>query len=132
MGFSARTSVFLGFLLFCVQLNFIAQSGDSPTELKIRQLVEKKAAYHRLTGGEQDGYQIKIHFGIDKDKALAVRSKFMSRFNEYTAHEVQYDQPNWVVLVGDYKTILEAFEVKKKIEAEFPAFIVKGKIRVRD
>lgn len=128
----ARTSVFLCVLLFCVHLHFIAQSGDSPIELKVRQLVEKKAGYHRLTGGQQDGYQIKIHFGIDKDKALAVRSKFMSRFSEYTTHEVQYDQPNWVVLVGDYKTILEAFEVKKKIEGEFTAFIVKGKIRVQD
>jgi hypothetical protein len=101
------------------------------TQSKVKQVVEKKAEYHRLTDGEQDGYRIKIHFGIDRDKAKTVRNKFATSFENYLTYE-EYQQPNWVVLVGDYKTKLEAFEVMKKIQSEFPnSFIVKGKIKVK-
>ncbi|MCW3078469.1 MAG: Sporulation related domain protein [Bacteroidetes bacterium] len=108
-----------------------AQDNQLQTQLKVNQLIEKKAEYHRLSGGEQDGYRIKIHFGVDRDKMRSVKTKFSSRFNEFATYE-DYQQPNWVILVGDYKTKLEAFESLKKIQAEFPnAFIVKGKIKVR-
>ncbi|MBI2720981.1 MAG: hypothetical protein HYX39_02285 [Bacteroidetes bacterium] len=105
-----------------------AQQNQLQTQLKVNQLIDKKAEYHRLTGGEQDGYRIKIYFGVDKDKMKLVKTKFSSRFNEFRTSE-DYEQPNWVVLVGDFKTKLEAYEAKKRIEAEFPAFIVKGKIK---
>lgn len=105
-----------------------AQQNQLQTQLKVNQLIEKKAEYHRLSGGEQDGYRIKIYFGVDKDKMKLVKTKFSTRFTEFKTYE-DYEQPNWVVLVGDFKTKLEAYEAKKRIEAEFPAFIVKGKIR---
>jgi len=104
---------------------------QAQTQLKVKELIEKKADYHRMTGGDQDGYRLKIHFGIDRDAAEAMRIKFSTRFAEYSTHK-EYQQPNFVVLVGDYKTKLEAFESLKKIQSEFPnAFIVKGKIKVR-
>ena len=105
----------------------MAQSTQAQTQLKVKQLIEKKAEFHRLTGGEQDGYRIKIHFDVDRDKAKNTRSKFSVRFGEYHTYE-EYQQPYWVVLVGDFKTKLEAFEAYKKIQPEFPAFIVRGKI----
>lgn len=108
-----------------------AQDNQLQTKLKVNQLIEKKAEYHRLTGGDQDGYRIKIHFGVDRDKMRIVKTKFSTRFNEFNTYE-DYQQPNWVILVGDYRTKLEAFESLKKIQGEFPnAFIVKGKIKVR-
>ncbi len=119
---------FCFFSLLTLQLS---AQDQAQTQLKVRQLVEKKSEYHRLTGGELDGYRIKIHFGVDRDKAKAVHTKFSARFTECRADE-EYQQPNWVVLVGDYKTKLEAFESLKKIQAEFPtAFIVKSKIKTR-
>jgi hypothetical protein len=100
-------------------------------QLKVKQLVEKKGEYHRLNGGEQEGYRIKIHFGVDRDQAKNIRTKFSARFPEYDTHE-EYQQPNFVILVGDFKTKLEAFKEKKKIESEFPtAFIVKDKIKLK-
>ena len=123
-------------LYFCFLLlpfsNFIfGQDSQIQTQLKVKQLIEKKAEYHRLTGGEQDGYRIKIHFGVDRDKAHLVKNKFSARFNEYKTYE-EYQQPNFVILVGDYKTKLEAFESLKKIQIEFPnAFIVKDKVRLK-
>lgn len=118
------------FILLAAAVNF-AQDAQLQTQLKVKQLVDKKAEYHRLTHGELDGYRIKIHFGGDSDKAKAVSAKFAARFPEYTIHE-DYQLPYFVVLIGDFKTVLEAFETKKKVEEEFPtAFIVKVKIRPR-
>ena len=103
--------------------------GQDATQLKVNQLIEKKAEYHRLTNGEIDGYRIKIHFGIDKEVAKNVRSKFSAKFPDLATHE-EYQQPNFVVLVGDFKTKLEAFEALKKIQIEFTnAFIVKEKVK---
>jgi sporulation related protein len=105
-------------------------SQQTQTQLKVKELVEKKAEYNRLTGGEQEGYRIKIHSGVDSDAAAAIRTKFSARFGEYSSYK-EYRLPDFVVLVGDFKTKLEAFESLKKIKPEFPnAFIVKGKIKV--
>ena len=68
---------------------------------------------------------------MDRDAAEAERTKFSTRFADFPT-DIDYQQPNFVVLVGDYKTKLEAFESLKKIQGEFPnAFIVKGKIKVK-
>ena len=105
--------------------------GQNDTELKVNQLIEKKAEYHKLTNGEMDGYRIKIHFGIDSDAAKNVRSKFSAKFSDISTYQ-EYQQPNFVILVGDFRTKLEAFEALKKIQIEFTnAFIVKGKVKPR-
>ncbi len=126
-----KLSLFLIGICFLFAGSVSAQDNQFQTQLKVKQLIEKKAEYHRLSGGAQDGYRIKIHFGVDSDKARAVKNKFSSRFNEYNTHE-EYQQPNFVILVGDYKTKLEAFQSLKKIQPEFPnSFIVKAKIQLK-
>jgi hypothetical protein len=108
-----------------------AQDNQAQTQLKLQQAIQKKSEYHRLTNGVQDGYRIKIHFGIDREAAENVRTKFSKTFSEYDTYK-EYQQPNFVVLVGDFKTKLEAFESLRKIKPEFPtAFIVKEKINVK-
>jgi hypothetical protein len=121
-------------IMFCIAIaltsGVAAQQNTEVTELKVRQLIDKKAEYHRLTNGEQNGYRIKIHFGIDRETAKAVRTRFSTSFPDHNPYE-EYQQPNFVVLVGDYRTKLEAFKALKKFKGEFPnAFIVKGKIKL--
>ena len=97
----------------------------------MQQAVQKKAEYHRITNGLQDGYRIKIHFGVDRDAAENIRVKFSKSFPDYNTYK-EYQQPNFVVLVGDFKTRLEAHESLQKIKSEFPtAFVVKEKISVK-
>lgn len=131
MRVTYKSAIISGFFLVCFRSHVIAQSSKAQTESKVNQLIAKKAEYNRLTNGEEDGYRIKIHFGVDRDKAEAVRTKFAMRFTDYDT-KLDYQQPNFVVLVGDYKTKLEAFESLKKIQAEFPnSFIVRGKIKMQ-
>jgi len=124
--------------LIIIYLFLISWSGFSQenpvnpqlqTELKVKQLAEKKATYNKMNNGEYDGYRIKIHFGVDRVKAREIKTKFAAKFPDYTPYE-DYDQPNFIITVGDFRTKLEAFEALKKIQVEFPnGFIVKSKIR---
>jgi len=116
---------------YYAQENPLNNPVQTQTQLRLTELIEKKAEYHRLTHGQRDGYRIKIHFGVDRETAENVKSKFSSMFNDLAVY-MDYQQPDFVVLVGDYKTKLEAFESLKKIQSEFPiAFIVKAKINTK-
>ncbi len=104
-------------------------SNNIQTSLKVRALQEKKEEFHKRTNGESDGYRVKIHFSADKTKAREVQSKFSSKYSDIATYE-DYQQPNFVINVGDFKTKLEAYELLKKIKEDYPyAFIVKSKIR---
>jgi hypothetical protein len=104
-------------------------SSAIQTSLKLRALQEKKAEYHRRTNGETDGYRVKIHFGSDRSKAEEIQSKFSAKYSEIPTYQ-EYQQPNFVIMIGDYKTKLEAFEAMKRIKEDYPyAFIVKSKVR---
>lgn len=107
-----------------------ARAQSSPdADIKLKVLSEKNAEYHKKTDGELDGYRIKIHFGIDKTAAREVKQKFSTLYPDIIPYE-EYKQPNFVIVVGDFKTRVEAFEVFKKIQPDFPnAFIIKSKVK---
>ena len=126
---------FLFLLCLCGLSFYDVFSQENPnssaiqTSMKVKALQEKKAEYHRRTNGECDGYRVKIHFSADRSKANEVKARFSSKYNDVPTHD-DYQQPNFVVNVGDFKTKLEAYELLKKIQADFPyAFIVKSKVR---
>jgi len=119
------------FLILFVVLNktMFSQENQTQTLLKVKALQEKKAEYHKRTNGESDGYRLKIHFSADRTKAKEVKNKFDAKYNDMITYE-DYQQPNFVITVGDYRTKLEAFEALKKIKEDYPyAFIVKSKVR---
>ena len=125
----------LSILFFLVSILLSAQDKGNDnqlqTQLKVQQAIQRKAEYHRLTNGKRDGHRIKIHFGVERNAAELVRTKFTKSFPDFST-DIEYQQPNFVILVGDYKSKLEAFESLKKVQSEFPnAFIVKGKISIK-
>src|ERR1043165_5011189 len=89
------------FILGVSAISLKAQT-QAQTRAKVQQLIEKKAEYHRLTNGEREGYRIKIHFAVERDAAKEVRTKFSADFPDLLTYEV-YQQPYWVVLVGDFR-----------------------------
>lgn len=104
-------------------------SSSIQTSIKVKALQEKKTEFHRRTNGELDGYRVKIHFSADRTKAREVKARFMGLYSDVPTYE-DYQQPNFVINVGDYKTKLEAYELLKRIKSDFPyAFIVKSKVK---
>lgn len=123
----------LFFILITVQITclFSQENGSSAiqTAVKVKALQQQKVEYHRRTSGESDGYRVKIHFSSDKSKAREAQTKFAAKYADITTYE-EYQQPNFVINVGDFKTKLEAYELMKRIKEDFPyAFIVKSKVR---
>ncbi len=125
-GRSNRLSLIFLFILFT---GTILSQSSPDADSKLKALIDKNAEFHRKTEGEIDGYRIKIHFGIDKTAAREVKQKFITRYGDVPAYE-EYKQPNFVIVVGNFKTRLDAFETFKRIQPEFPnAFIIKSRIK---
>ena len=74
------------------------------------------------------GYRVKIHFGTDKSKAKETKAQFIAKYPEVPAYE-KYDQPNFNIRVGDFRTKLEAYNFLKQVQVDFPAaFLVQDEI----
>jgi hypothetical protein len=120
-------------VISCFQLS--AQSADTGKisfiqDHKIDALVAKHIEINSKTPIK--GYRVKIHFGADKNKAKEVKAKFISKFPDVTAYE-KYDQPNFTIRVGDFRTKLEAYRLLKEVQQEFPsAFIIQDEIELPD
>ena len=117
-------------VIFFMAVGFFIQAQSTATnEAKLKTLSDKCAEYHRKTDGESNGYRIKIHFGVDKTKRHEVTQKFTSSYSSIPAYE-EYQQPNFVTMVGDFQTRVDAYQALKKIQTDFPnAFIIKSKIK---
>ena len=130
--YSVKKALVFTYLVLVSFLSFSQEAingTQAQTDLKVKQLIDKKASYNRLNNGEYDGYRIKIHFGVDRIKAREVKTKFSAKFQDYNTYE-DYDQPNFIITIGDFRTKLEAFEALKKVQIEFPnSFIIKSKIK---
>lgn len=121
-----KFTVSIVFLFFILKGYSQSLTGDAA---KLKSLQDKKSEFHKKTDGEQDGYRIKIHFGPDRSKAMEIKSKFLSKYSEYGAYD-EYMVPNFVIVVGNFKTKPEAYGFLKTIQGDFPnAFIIKDKVK---
>jgi hypothetical protein len=76
------------------------------------------------------GYRIQIYFGSDRTRANDIKTDFLQLF-PHTGTYLVYQQPNFKIRVGDYKTRLEAMKFLKEIQPLFSgAFIVKDDVKL--
>jgi len=95
---------------------------------KITELVNRRVEESR-NAMTTDGYRVQLHFGNDRDKARDIKSKFLNSYQTIPAYD-SYQQPNFRVRVGDFRTRIEATKFLKQIKAEFPsAFVVTDEIK---
>lgn len=117
-------------LFMCLVYSFSFAQDSSKVEFiqddKITDLVAKHVEINSKVPVK--GYRVKIHFGTDKNAAKEVKATFISKYAAIGAYE-KYDQPNFNIRVGDFRTKLEAYKFLKEIQADFPsAFIVQDEI----
>ncbi len=133
MKFFARQLFFFFTLFLCHNLSAQKNAVDTGKielvqEYKIKELVNKHVEIN--SKAPIKGYRIKIHFGSDKNKAKEIKAKFISKFPDIAAYE-KYDQPNFNIRVGDFRTKLEAYKALKEIQLEFPSsFLVQDEIEI--
>lgn len=128
--------LFFTFLFLCATSSVLqAQTSVSDTgkvelvqDYRIKELMAKHVEVNSRASIR--GYRVKIHFGADKTRAKEIKAKFISKFPDVPAYE-KYDQPNFNIRVGDFRTKLEAYKFYKEVVQEFPAaFIVQDEIEM--
>ena len=76
------------------------------------------------------GYRIQIYFGGVRQKASEVKLAFADKHSEVSAY-ISYQQPNFKVRVGDFRTRLEAQKFLKRMEGEYTTmFIVPDEVKL--
>ncbi len=111
------------FLLFLL-LNFNAKIFGQINVYKdnrIDALVEKKRT--SIMGG----YRIQICFDSDKVVVNNARTKFSNLFPKIDTY-MNFEAPNFNLLVGDFRTRIEAEKLLEKILGEFTISIIKKEI----
>jgi hypothetical protein len=129
-----RTLFTLFFVLRITVFSFAQKSSvdtgkvELVQDYKIKELLNKHIDIN--SKAPIKGYRIKIHFGADKNKAKEIKAKFISKFPDIPAYE-KYDQPNFNIRVGDFRTKLEAYKFLKEIQVDFPSsFLVQDNIEM--
>jgi len=64
------------------------------------------------------GYRIQICMDESKSVADAAKNKFLSTYPKTSAY-MTFENPNFIVMVGDYRTLISAEKVKLKIQNQF-------------
>ena len=76
------------------------------------------------------GYRVQIHYGNNRTKATEIKAEFLLTHPDISAYLI-YQQPNFKVRLGDFKTRLQAQELLDKIIDDYPAsFIVRDEVRL--
>lgn len=123
-------------LFFCLLLTHFAfsqEANEGKVELIQDEAIDKLMLKHVSINSENEsieGFRIQIHFGGEREKAKAVKTKFLQQFPDVPAYEV-YQQPNFKVRVGDFRTRLEAQKFMNELTSTFPSsFIVSDDIHL--
>ena len=98
-------------------------------DAKLDELVSKQREQN-LINQSMHGYRIQIYFGGVRQKASEVKLDFNNRFPVIQAY-ITYQQPNFKVRIGDYRSRFDAQKFLKEIEGLYPtSFIVPDDVKL--
>lgn len=82
--------------------------------------------------GTIDGYRVQIISGPNRDAVYNVKKDLYSNYPDQRPYVV-YQQPNFKLRVGSFRTRLEAYQLLLEIQENFPdAFIIRDNIKVSE
>jgi hypothetical protein len=116
LGFILVFSVLTGFSQTTAMA--ILENKLPPSDPRIEALSDKYNKIHTI-----HGYRIQIISSSKKEIAKKAKSKFASMHQDIEAHEI-YQQPFFIIKVGDFLTKLEAEKFHREIEEDFPGSFI--------
>jgi|GEM_PF-446103 hypothetical protein len=116
-------------LLFTFSIN--AQEGNTiHQDESLKNLLEKYRDYQQKVD-VTDGYRIQITYTTDRDEAYKAKARLYKEFETASSY-IEYEQPNYKLRVGDFKTRLEATAFLQQVILLYPgAFIAKDKVKIK-
>ncbi len=134
-----KDKYFLNFLIFCFLISnssFAQTKADTDSAIiitkdqRLDELVQKQKEIN-MQKQSIPGYRIQVYFGGDRQKANDLKQEFVVKHPDMSAY-VTYQQPNFKVRVGDFRTRLEAGRFLKQIGGEYTSsFIVPEEISIK-
>ena len=119
--------IFLLFILLSTNLSF-AQKTVTTYNDDSTLMITKDPRYDQLVAKQKR--QNLIYFGGVRQKASEVKLDFNSKYPGVPAY-LTYQQPNFKVRVGDYRSRFEAQKFLKEIDGMFPSgFIVPEDVKL--
>ncbi len=96
---------------------------------RIEKLIEFKGAkIPPATGPKKDGFRVQLFFDQDRKQVDEARSK-MLQLDRSADTYIEYKAPNYNLLLGNFRSRLDAEKARSKLLQEFPeAIIVKDRI----
>ncbi|MCK0129890.1 SPOR domain-containing protein [Flavobacteriaceae bacterium F08102] len=88
---------------------------------KIKKVIAKKLAYNKSIE-QVSGFRIQLFYGSEEG-ARKTGEEFLSLFPEGKT-KLQFDSPDWKLMVGNYKTKLEADRALVEIKEAFVTAII--------
>jgi hypothetical protein len=122
----------LTFFLLISFFNF-CQKGEIKivADSRIDQIVKKQGtAIPPAVNPQIYGYRVQIYFESDKKLVNEMQIKFLEMMPKVDTY-IEFNAPNYVLKVGDFRNLLEAEEVRDKALVNFPtSFILKEYINL--
>ncbi len=113
----------LGFLLL-IPFGLFSQDDSLAKVLVKRHVLLNKA---KMT---MSGYRVQIHYGNNRTRATEIKAEFILTHPDIPTYLI-YQQPNFKVRLGDFKTRIQAQELLDNITADYPAsFIVRDEVKL--
>lgn len=91
---------------------------------RIDELIKfKSTTIPPATAPQIDGYRVQLFFDQDKTKVNEARAKVLEIDPDFDTY-IEYDAPNYNLLLGNYRTSLEAEKLRSELREHFPAAII--------
>lgn len=97
---------------------FRAEAGLNPTALRKVTVGAKTTDKKNTNRVKVRGFRVQIFSGPNRNDAYAVQSRFNSQFKEYGSY-INYDEPNYRVKVGDFRSRSEATRFMNVLRAHY-------------
>ena len=127
------TAYYLLFTAYCLLFSFQASAQEYTTlhqDESLKSLIEKYRAYQQKVD-VAEGYRIQITYTTDRDEAYKSKAQLYKEFDAANSY-IEYEQPNYKLRLGDFKTRLEATAFLQQVISLYPgAFIVKDRVKIK-
>lgn len=133
--------IYLLFAFLCCIQQLFAQTRGEVTEIKdplIDSLIAKRIELNTKKATTTNpvgtaifngmGYRVQVFYGSDRKEAFNEQARFRSLYPRIMTY-ITYNEPNYRLKVGDFRTRMEAQSFLNELKSSFPTlFIFREKI----
>lgn len=111
------------FGLFLVLLGFLLNSGTLTAQITIDADPRLADQITKKASKQIAGYRLQICFDSDKSVIDEARNRFITMYPKIDTY-VTFEAPNFNLMVGDFRTLIDAEKIQEEIAGKFTVVII--------